>query len=181
MILKLDRSQIHIIKEQLYKAYKLTADKGHRNLNWFDTLIADPFNKEKYSKWYIIPDVAFATVQSFGSTQRLLTRYFDFSWYSIYPGRKLDRVTPAVELLNSQLDDFDQGFVSLEYMKRKKLIKKTAEKYNMLTNKEWVVPNGMFKTCNHECAQCWQHITFTGSKPELESISYEEWNRRFQP
>ena len=28
MILKLDRSQIHIIKEQLYKAYKLTADKG---------------------------------------------------------------------------------------------------------------------------------------------------------
>ena len=41
-MLKLNKSQIHIIKEQLYKAYKQTADKGHRNLNWFDTLINDP-------------------------------------------------------------------------------------------------------------------------------------------
>ena len=74
-MLKLNKSQIHIIKEQLYKAYKQTADKGHRNLNWFDTLINVPFNYNKYTDWYVIPDVAFATVQKYNNSQRLFLRF----------------------------------------------------------------------------------------------------------
>ena len=88
-MLKLNKSQIHIIKEQLYKAYKQTADKGHRNLNWFDTLINDPFNNNKYTDWYVIPDVAFATVQKYNNSQRLLTRFFEFGWFAVHPRSKI--------------------------------------------------------------------------------------------
>ena len=107
-MLKLNKSQIHIIKEQLYKAYKQTADKGHRNLNWFDTLINDPFNNNKYTNWYVIPDVAFATVQKYNNSQRLLTRFFEFGWFAVHPRSKIVK-TPAVEILIKQLEDYKEG------------------------------------------------------------------------
>ena len=178
-MLKLDRSQIHLIREQLFKAYKQTADKGHRNISWFDTLIDDPFNKNKYTTWYVIPDVAFATVQKYNNTQRLLTRFFEFGWFAVHPRSKVVK-TPAVEILIEQLKDYNEGFISLEYLKRKKLVKEMANRYKVFTGLDWKVPEGMYQTCEADCAQCWQNITYTGTKPNLKSMSYDEWKQRYE-
>jgi hypothetical protein len=138
-------------KDMLREAQLQTLEHGHRNADWFTSLLKDPYNGGKYHDWYIIEDTAFATAQQFGYTFRLLTRYFDFSWYNVYPG-------------------------SLEYMSRKTVIKRMAERFKKFTNREWMVPEGMFKTCDNNSKKCWQHITYTGRNPELQSITYEKWN-----
>jgi len=163
-------------RDMLREAQLQTLEHGHRNADWFVSLLKDPYNNGKYHDWYIIEDTAFATAQRFGHTFRLLTRYFDFSWYNVYPGRNLEVITPAIDILKVQLDIYDGGFVSLEYMSRKNLIKRMGQRFGKFTQRKWIVPEGMFKTCNNNSKKCWQHITYTGRNPELQSITYEKWN-----
>ena len=56
-----------------------------------------------------------------------------------------------------------------------------ADRYKIFTGLEWKVPEGMHQTCEADCAQCWQNITYTGVKPNLKSISYDEWKQRYEP
>lgn len=157
-----------------------------RNNSWFPNLKKN--FKTKYVEWFFLIDkeelVAFSAIQKFGpSCFRVLTRCFIFEKYRRPVLPKKDKfISPATHMILKQieyLNQYDTLFISLEYISRKNAIINMANKMSLCTKKEWLIGDGMFKTCNDDSKQCWQNICYTGKHPDFQRISYNEWKRRY--
>lgn len=157
------------------------AESTDRNSDWFDPILKDPFKNGVYEDWYVIPGVIFATVQRFENTRRVLTRNYTFKAHRRYRLPDNDTLlTPSMYILHKQLENVDNAFVSFEYVNRRKAAERFCKKLNTLTDRTWIQPEGMYLTCaDTECFSCWQNIIYTGKKPELDNITYNEWSNRF--
>lgn len=157
----------------------LDANKG-----WFPILIK---NYKSYKEWFFVVDfedkfVAFSTIQEYESECfRLLTRCYlepEFRRPILPKADKLQ--SPGTHMINAQIsflnNSFKSIFVSLEHIRRRNTIVRMANKMEFSTARPWRVAEGMYLTCpNMLTYKCWQNICYSGSKPPLKHISYEEW------
>lgn len=158
---------------------------GDRNSRWFPVLLE---NYRKYRQWYFLMDgdtlAAFATIQEYyNRCYRMLTRTYIYPDYRRPTLPKNDNfLSPSMRLVQRQLidvSDYQTLFVSIENIRRRSALKHFSNKMIQATSLNWNVHPHMLKTCDADDIDCWQNVCYTGAMPRLNSISINEWNRRY--
>jgi len=163
----------------------LAENNTDRNARWFPILLE---NYRSYKNWYFLMDddilAAFATVQEFyPGCYRVLTRTFIFPEYrrATLP-KNDDFYSPSMRLVQRQLQDYTEYhtlFVSMENVRRRQSMVNFRNKMELATGLDWHVHPHMIKTCQRDHLDCWQNVCYTGRSLRLNSISIEEWKKRY--
>lgn len=167
----------------------LSETSTDKNKDWFPALLKD-YELPKYLEWFFVIDddrfVAFSTIQNFNcGTYRLLTRCYIDKKYRRLSLPKVDTyASPGTYMIQEQLKflnyNYNSIFISLEHIRRRRTIINMSKKMTLNTGVDWEVANGMFLTCNNrESEKCWQNICYSKSRPQLDSITYNEWTTRY--
>jgi len=87
--------------------------------------------------------------------------------------------SPSQHLALAQMDylkQWDTVFVSMQGLKRKNSIQRFKNKIEYRSGLRWVVPDGMFQTCEPVCdPDCYQNIVYNGKQPKLSKMEIETY------
>ena len=172
----------------LFELMKEKHSYNKRNQEWFEHLITNWDDKEKYLEWFFLMDegklAAFATIQPYyHRCYRMLTRLYISREHRRFVQTKKDEwMTPSMRLLNAQSNYIDERyrtmFVSLQDVKRRSAATRYKDKLEWLTCNKWTLCPDMVQTCaNPKNKQCWQNVIYTGESPKLDIMSITEWKR----
>ena len=156
-----------------------------KNSHWF-TQLQDTY--EQYPEWFFLFDddvpVAFCTVQKYyEGCYRLLTRTYIYRDYRRFTHPQEDTfLSPTMRLLRHQLEYTKENwtlFVSMQ-AGRKRAIERFTKKLNRNSDLNWRVDNNMVQTCKaKKDPDCWQHVTYTGFKLNLNRITEDDYRKMF--
>jgi hypothetical protein len=180
LAVRMDSTNELVFIDKLHQLADTSIDK---NRDWFPNLIK---NYQNFEQWYLTfyreELVSFCAVQNFGGYYRLSSRLWNgIKKTGLELGVKYEEVSPAFLMIQLQLEDFPLNqFFSMEYLNRRPLMARLANKLNMWFEYEFELKEGMYCTVpsDRESAWCWQSIVSEIDIP-LESISIEEYQRRF--
>jgi len=179
---------------------QLSTECADKNRDWFD-----PDNNwslihqfAKYDWCFALHDdqlVAFSAIQKYNFGVRVLTRTFYmpvFRKSSLKVNMKytMDEITPAMKMLQYQLNslknsDVSLAFISMEYPERRTALETFRDKLNHHYDNNWTIPENMYLTCpDPESFSCWQNICYTELKPnsffnDWGNITVDEWRNRY--
>ncbi len=159
-----------------------------RNQQWFEHLITNWDDKDKYKKWFFLVDgeelVAFATIQEYYSgCYRMLTRLYITRKYRSFTQTREDKwMSPSMRILRKQLDYLDERyrtiFVSMQDVRRRSAAERYLHKLEWLTADRWTLHPDMMQTCNNaRNKECWQNIIYNGESPHLNYMSTGTWKK----
>lgn len=162
----------------------LSKESKDKNRDWFKYILKN--DKNKFDQWYITlyknEIIAFSCVMKINGYYRLLSRLYNcVRKKGMTNPVKYEEISPAMLMLEQQLYDYPTSdtFISMEYLNRRKLLEKLANKINTLYGGEWKLREGFYQTCNIEDSfSCWQSIISEVDLP-LNRISIEEYIERF--
>lgn len=155
-----------------------------KNSDWFDNL-PNTYKDDKFLDWFFLYDedrpVAFATIQKYyEGCYRICTRTYIYRDYRRFTHPKNDMIfSPSQHLAIAQMDylkQWDTVFVSMQGLKRKNSIQRFKNKIEYRSGLSWIVPDGMFQTCEPVCdPDCYQNIVYNGKQPKLSKMEIETY------
>ena len=164
---------------------KLSTESNDKNRDWFPDILDD--DGTKFDQWYVTKFedeiIAFSCVMKIESHYRLVSRMYNcLRKKGLTDPVKQDEMSPAMLMLKQQIEDYPSNkvFISMEYLNRRKLLLKLADKLNYLFGFNFQLQDGMYKTVVSEGKKFyqWQSIISQVEIP-LEKISIDEYKRRF--
>lgn len=166
----------------------LSEESSDRNRDWFPHILKN--DKTKFDQWYItVHDdeiIAFSCVMKIKGYYRLVSRLYNCVRKKGMTNPVIfEEISPAMLMLAQQLKDYGdkKTFISMEYLGRRKLLKKLAVKINTLYGGNWKLNPNFYFTCPDykECREdssCWQS-TISQNTLDLDKITIDEYKNKF--
>jgi hypothetical protein len=164
---------------------QLSTESKDKNRDWFPDILKD--DGTKFDQWYVTKFenevIAFSCVMKIEGYYRLVSRMYNcLRKKGLTDPVKQDEMSPAMLMLKQQIEDYpsDKVFISMEYLNRRKLLLKLADKLNYLFGFNFQLQDGMYKTVISEGKKPyqWQSI-ISQDEISLEKISISEYKTRF--
>lgn len=190
-----NKKYIDLLNKKLYNIEnKFNKDKLINNYS------RNKLEYEKYDCFHVLLDddeiIAFSAVQSFNfpkNVSRVLTRTFYFEEARNKLSSKIGGPSFATTCFLPIQIDFCKNknkeliFISMEKIKRKKIIQNMKKYLTNIYKDEWRIYEGMVLVCpNEKSASCWQNVIYLNfvENKNIQSynfnfISYDEYNEKF--
>lgn len=177
---RMDSNNESIFVDKLHELAETSIDK---NRDWFPELIETYQNFEQwYLTFYQNELVSFCAVQNFSGYYRFNTRQWNgIKKTGLELGVKYEEASPAFLMMEIEFQDFPiHQFFSMEYLNRRPLMYKLANKLNQWFDYDFKLQDKMFLTVQNDKNESWRWQSIVSEvEIPLPCISIEEYKRRF--
>lgn len=188
-VITLDEYGLSEFRRELIRLRKENYIYDRKNRDWFNHL---PDTFLDYEQWFFFfkgeDPVSFSTIQKYyEGCYRILTRTYVYRNYRRFVSPKEDKIiSPTVPILSSQLEyiketgGYETMFVSTQGLQSRNALLRWKVKAEHYSGSQWYFLDGMGQTCSDpDNKECFQNILYTGSKPKINIMSYEEYRTRW--